>query len=585
MANLPDFITSNTPVSKDDRISWAKGIAPAYAGIMLWYAFWQALINLGDFGNTSASILSQGVGVALAALAAAAAICFIFFYYVPGMLGMSTGRPLSVIGTSVFGARGGFILPGFLMGLLQFGWLSVNATFASILLWQCIKGDYTPGNEPLIVQDHLFWIIAVIFIILAVFMAYKGMKLVGFIGQYAVLVPIAAMVLLLIPTFKGVSNFKPEMVGAAAAVEKEVPAEEAAVAPAAGQDAAPAVEETPTVAEQAAEVAQDAVAAVEEGAAAVAEEAAEVAQDAVAAGEAALEDVKEGAAAVAEEVATVAGEVAETVKEEAAEVEEAATADPAGPMTTLAIFLGVIAYITGFFATAGAAGADISSNARSKSDVIWGGFFGIFVATFIAGAAAIFTVAGAYGAGIEGITGNNPVAMINALWGTKVALVCNILLVLSAFPAACVASLIGIASLKTTLSKVPPFISVGLCTLAAIGICLAGWGLKASSIFGFIGASFGPVCGAMMAEYILTGGKWTGPRAGFSPAGWLAWLLGFIVGNWNVAFASLNWSGFKGMTGFEMPCPTMCAFIVGFVVYILFCWARTSVLELENAEE
>ncbi|MBR6435209.1 MAG: hypothetical protein IKS45_01750, partial [Thermoguttaceae bacterium] len=426
MANLPDFITSNTPVSKDDRISWAKGIAPAYAGIMLWYAFWQALVNLGDFSNTSAAILSQGVGVALAALAAAAAICFIFFYYVPGMLGMSTGRPLSVIGTSVFGARGGFILPGFLMGLLQFGWLSVNATFASILLWQCFKGDYTTAFT-VIVHDQLFWIIAVVFIVLAVFMAYKGMKLVGFIGQYAVLVPIVAMVMLLIPTFKGVQNFKPEMVGAAAAVEQVVPATEAPVEPAAGQDAAPAAaEEAPTLAEQVTEAAQDAVAAVEEGAAAVAENVADVAQDAAAA-------VQEGAAAVAENVAEVAQDTAAAVEEGAAAVadaaqdavaavEETATAAPTAPMTTLAIFLGVIAYITGFFATAGAAGADISSNARGKSDVIWGGFFGIFVSTFIAGAAAILTVAGAYGAGIEGITGNNPVAMINALYGTKVVL-------------------------------------------------------------------------------------------------------------------------------------------------------------------
>ncbi len=563
MANLPDFITSNTPVSKDDRISWAKGIAPAYAGIMLWYAFWQALVNLGDFSNTSAAILSQGVGVALAALAAAAAICFIFFYYVPGMLGMTTGRPLSVIGTSVFGARGGFILPGFLMGLLQFGWLSVNATFASILLWQCIKGDYDTAFT-VIVHDQLFWIIAVVFIILAVFMAYKGMKLVGFIGQYAVLVPIVAMVMLLIPTFKGVQNFKPEMVGAAAAVEQEIPAAEAAVEPAAGQDAA-------TTAEQV-------VADVKADAAAVAEEVKAAAQDVAAA-------VKADAAAVAEEVKTAGQDAAAAVKEGAAKVEEAAAAAPAAPMTTLAIFLGVIAYITGFFATAGAAGVDISSNARSKSDVIWGGFFGIFVATFIAGAAAILTVAGAYGAGIEGITGNNPVAMIKALYGSKVVLAFNILLVISAFPAACVSSLIGIASLKSTLSKIPPFISVGLCTLAAIGICLAGWGLDAGTIFGFIGASFGPVCGAMMAEYILTGGKWTGPRAGFSPAGWLAWLLGFIVGNWNVHFASLKWEGFDGLTGFTMPCTPMSAFIVGFVVYMIFSWARTSVIELETENE
>ena len=575
MANLPDFITSNTPVSKDDRISWAKGIAPAYAGIMLWYAFWQALVNLGDFSNTSAAILSQGVGVALAALAAAAAICFIFFYYVPGMLGMSTGRPLSVIGTSVFGARGGFILPGFLMGLLQFGWLSVNATFASILLWQCFKGDYTTAFT-VIVHDQLFWIIAVVFIVLAVFMAYKGMKLVGFIGQYAVLVPIVAMVMLLIPTFKGVQNFKPEMVGAAAAVEQVVPATEAPVEPAAGQDAASTAEQV--------------IDEVKADAAAVADEVKTAAQEVAAAGEEALAEVKEAAAAAVDEVAAAAQEAAAEVKEAAAEakeevakVEEVAAA-PTAPMTTLAIFLGVIAYITGFFATAGAAGADISSNARGKSDVIWGGFFGIFVSTFIAGAAAILTVAGAYGAGIEGITGNNPVAMINALYGTKVVLVFNILLVISAFPAACVSSLIGIASLKSTLSKIPPFVSVGLCTLAAIGICLMGWGLDAGSIFGFIGASFGPVCGAMMAEYILTGGKWTGPRAGFSPAGWLAWLLGFIVGNWNVHFPSLNWNGFDGLTGFTMPCTPMSAFIVGFVVYFLFAWARTSVIELETED-
>lgn len=343
MANLPDFITSNTPVSKDDRISWAKGIAPAYAGIMLWYAFWQYLINLGNTKDASAAILSQGVGVALAALAVAAAICFIFFYYVPGMLGMTTGRPLSVIGTSVFGARGGFILPGFLMGLLQFGWLSVNATTASILLWQCFTSDF--NTEPTeIVQKQLFWIIAVVFIILAVFMAYKGMKLVGFIGQFAVLIPIAAMILLLIPTFKGVGNFKPDMIDAAAAVEKKVPAEEAPANPAAGQDASNALDEVAAAAKQAAadvkegaaavgedigEAAKDAVAAgketledVKEGAAAVGEDVAAAAKEAKADGEVTLSDVKEGAAAVAEDVADAAKETAADVKEGAAAVAE-----------------------------------------------------------------------------------------------------------------------------------------------------------------------------------------------------------------------------------------------------------------------
>ena len=46
-------------------------------------------------------------------------------------MGMKTGLPLAVVGTSTYGVQGGFLLPGFFMGILQFGWLAVNAYFAS----------------------------------------------------------------------------------------------------------------------------------------------------------------------------------------------------------------------------------------------------------------------------------------------------------------------------------------------------------------------------------------------------------------------------------------------------------------------
>ena len=49
-----------------------------------------------------------------------------------------------------------------------------------------------------------------------------------------------------------------------------------------------------------------------------------------------------------------------------------------------------------------------------------------------------------------------------------------------------------------------------------------------------IGASFGPVCGAMLADYLLAGRKWAGPRAGFNPAGWISWIVGFAVGAFNM---------------------------------------------------
>ena len=38
------------------------------------------------------------------------------------------------MGTSTYGVKGGFLMPGFLMGVLQFGWLAVNAFFAGTLL-------------------------------------------------------------------------------------------------------------------------------------------------------------------------------------------------------------------------------------------------------------------------------------------------------------------------------------------------------------------------------------------------------------------------------------------------------------------
>ena len=69
------------------------------------------------------------MGLILAAL-----ICHFLFYVVPGMLGMKTGLPLYIVGTSTYGVYGGFLMPGFLMGVLQFGWLAVNAFFAGTLL-------------------------------------------------------------------------------------------------------------------------------------------------------------------------------------------------------------------------------------------------------------------------------------------------------------------------------------------------------------------------------------------------------------------------------------------------------------------
>ena len=58
-------------------------------------------------------------------------------------------------------------------------------------------------------------------------------------------------------------------------------------------------------------------------------------------------------------------------------------------------------------------------------------------------------------------------------------------------------------------------------------------------------------------DYLLSGGKWPGPRAGFNPAGWISWALGFFV-------------GIMPLVGiYDLPAAPVAAFIVGAVIYFV----------------
>ena len=117
-----------------------------------------------------------------------------------------------------------------------------------------------------------------------------------------------------------------------------------------------------------------------------------------------------------------------------------------------------------------------------------------------------------------------------------------------------------------------PFITVGLGTIAAIILAVTGLAGNATGVFLVIGASFGPVCGAMAADYLVAGKKWAGPRAGFNPAGWISWAVGFVVG------AADFIPGLKGM----IPAPPVAAFIVGFVLYYILAKAGLESQKLEH---
>jgi cytosine permease len=243
--------------------------------------------------------------------------------------------------------------------------------------------------------------------------------------------------------------------------------------------------------------------------------------------------------------------------------------DAPAALSSFGVLAYMMTFVVGFFATAGAAGVDFGTNSRDKNDVQMGGLVGVALAIVVTAGISMLVVAGAYGspdfskaaeeaarkASPPGLILQSP-GLVPILMGKSAGLIA-FLLALAAFPAACFSAFIAANSFKTTLPKVNPFVSVGIGTVVSIILAITGLAGKAIIVFNIIGASFGPICGAMMVDYFLAGCNWPGPRAGFNPAGWVAWLAGFVVGILPI------------LNIYPVPAAPVAAFVVGAVVYFV----------------
>jgi len=450
---LPDYLQAARRVPPGKRAPWYTNTAPTFAGVFLWFVFWDSASYRG--------LPQGGLVAALAGIVIAALICHFLFYLVPGLLGMKTGLPLYIVGTSTFGAVGGLLIPGFLMGLLQFGWLAVN-TYASAA---ALAGD-TDKTVP-------FYILCVVWAALAAFVGLKGIQYVAKVATFLPVIPLAVLILAVVQFGGSAGNFRP-----------------------------------------------------------------------------------------------VAG------------------------MPSLNAVLGptllMVATIVGFFATAGAAGVDFGLNNRDARDVNWGGVVGIVLAIVFTAGASTIAVAGAHAqnhlpnryteaARQEEVDKEVPMEVVEKntherdytlTWGLKDILNENtyravmIGLTLASFPGACFSSFIAANSFKTVMPRINPFLTVGIGALVSILLAVTKQAANLVGMFLLIGAAFGPICGAMCADYLLAGRKWPGPRAGFNPAGWIAWLLGFGVG------ILPNLRAFSSNIP-EVPAASVTAFVVGAVMYYI----------------
>jgi len=425
---LPTYIAGATPNPQANRAPWYKNTAPTYAGIFLWFVFWDSMAGNG--------LSTGGLGATLLGIVLGALICHFLFYLVPGLLGMRTGLPLYVVGSSVFGSAGALIMPGFLMGALQFGWLGVNTFGSADAL---ARGFHAPA---------LYIPICVIWAVGAAFVGLKGIQYVAKVATYLPLIPLVVLL-------TGLCLY------GGSATRYSIPS---------------------------------------------------------------------------------------------------STSMMGGTIGSMLMMVGAI---VGFFATAGAAGVDICTTARDKKDVSMGGIVGIVIAIVFTAAISVIVVAGARATGDIGPEVSKMTAALEKGLSPSTYAAVMIGLTLASFPGACFSSFIAANSFKTVMPKVNPFISVGIGTVISIILAVTGAAGKLPSVFGFIGASFGPICGAMAVDYLLAGCKWSGPRAGFNPAGWIAWLLGFVVG-------ILPNDLLPAAVRVPLPCAPVLAFIVGAVVYGIF---------------
>ena len=191
---LPGYLSEAVPNPRANRAPWYKNTAPTYAGVFLWVVFYREI---------AAGTLDQaGVTLCLLALLVAGLISYGLFYLIPATMGMRTGYPLYVIGSSTFGTQGGYLMPGILMGLLQVGWMSVNTFVATSFILTAFGSKDGPGSISF----------ALIAIVWALGLGYVGAKGIQYVARFALFLNFVPLLMILVVFAKnasGIAKFTP----------------------------------------------------------------------------------------------------------------------------------------------------------------------------------------------------------------------------------------------------------------------------------------------------------------------------------------------------------------------------------------
>jgi hypothetical protein len=186
----------------------------------------------------------------------------------------------------------------------------------------------------------------------------------------------------------------------------------------------------------------------------------------------------------------------------------------------------------GFFAPAGAQGADWGAASREVRDVRLGGYVGVAMASVIVATIALVTVLGAEGRLPPQRLGEGTIAY-RMIWSRAfrgdVGGIVTFVWTLALLGPACYAPTVGVRLLAEVWPGARRWLLGLLVAALAWPLAATGFALRLELVFGLIGALVAPLAGAMAAEF-LAGTSSPPARRRVDPAAAVGWVAGLAAG-------------------------------------------------------
>lgn len=145
---MRDYLSRNRPNPPGNRFPWYRIAAPLYASLFLWVGYYQQL--------AAGTVDRAELGLLFFGLLIGGALSFLLFFLIPATMGMQTGYPTAVLGSSTFGSKGGRVAPGIVVALVQSVWVGAAAYYAARLFTALAGLDSSP-RSPLFLAVAVVW--------------------------------------------------------------------------------------------------------------------------------------------------------------------------------------------------------------------------------------------------------------------------------------------------------------------------------------------------------------------------------------------------------------------------------------------